>query len=123
MVLVDSSVWIAHLRDGQPALADLLTDGLVFMHEFIRGELACGNLKNRVTILSDLSVLPQAHRASDAEVLHLIDTRGLWGQGLGWADAHLLAAALVSNCRFWTLDKRLDRAASDLGLSYRYTSQ
>ena len=121
MVLVDSSVWIAHFRDGQPALADLLTDGLVFMHPFVCGELACGNLKNRVTLLSDLSVLPQAYRASDADVMHLMDARGLWGRGLGWVDAHLLAAALVSHCRFWTLDKRLDNAASELGLSYRNT--
>jgi predicted nucleic acid-binding protein len=123
MVLVDSSVWIAHFRDGQPELADLLIDGLVFMHPFICGELACGNLKNRVTLLSDLSALPRAHRASDADVVHLIDVRRLWGRGLGWVDVHLLAAALVSNCRFWTLDKRLDSAASELALSYRYTGR
>jgi len=123
MVLVDSSVWIAHFREGQPELADLLTDGLVFMHPFVCGDLACGNLKNRVTLLSDLSALPQAHRASDADVMHLIDVRGLWGRGLGWVDVHLLAAALVSSCRFWTLDKRLDSAASELALSYRYTGR
>jgi predicted nucleic acid-binding protein len=122
MVLVDSSVWIAHFRDGQPELADLLMDGLVFMHPFICGELACGNLKNRVTLLSDLSLLPRAHRASDADVMHLIDVRRLWGRGLGWVDVHLLAAALVSNCRFWTLDKRLDSAASELALSYRWVA-
>ena len=119
MVLVDSSVWIAHFRFGQPELADLLTDGLVFMHPFICGELACGNLKNRVALISDLSALPQAHRACDADVMHLIDVRKLWGRGLGWVDAHLLAAALVSNCFFWTLDKRLDIAASELALKYR----
>jgi predicted nucleic acid-binding protein len=119
MVLVDSSIWIAHFRDGQPELADLLTDGLVLMHPFICGELACGNLKKRLTLLSDLSALPQAHRASDADVMHLIDVRRLWGRGLGWVDVHLLAAALVSNCRFWTLDKRLDSVASELALSYR----
>jgi predicted nucleic acid-binding protein len=121
MVLVDSSVWIAHFRDGQPALADLLTDGLVLMHPFIGGELACGNLRDRVTLLSDLSALPQAARASDAEVMHLVEARRLRGRGLGWVDAHLLASALVSGCGFWTLDKRLRGAASELKLSFEPT--
>ena len=120
MVLADSSVWIAHLREGQPELVDLLTKGLVCMHPFIQGELACGNLKNRGSLLADLNALPKAQRVSDAEVMHLIEVRRLAGKGLGWVDVHLLAAALVSGCRFWTLDKRLDRAASELALSYRY---
>ena len=84
MVLVDSSVWIAHFRYRQADLAELLEDGLVLMHPFILGELACGNLKNRVSLLSDLEALPQARRASDADVMHLIDARKLWGRGLGW---------------------------------------
>jgi len=117
MVLVDTSVWIAHLREGQPVLADLLADGLVLMHPFVAGELACGNLKNRADILSDLAALPAAQRASDSEVMGLIDERRLWGRGLGWIDAHLLAAALLSNCRLWTLDKKLGLAASELQLS------
>ena len=119
MVLVDSSIWIAHFRSAQAELADLLAGGLVFMHPFVCGELACGNLKDRVALLSDLSALPQAHRASDTEVMHLIDVRRLWGKGLGWIDAHLLASALVSGCRFWTLDKKLESAAFDLALSYQ----
>jgi predicted nucleic acid-binding protein len=119
MVLVDSSVWISHFRDGQPELADLLMDGHVLMHPFISGELACGHLKNRIKLLGDLSALPHAHRASDAEVMHLLNVRRLWGRGLGWVDIHLLAAALVSLCRFWTFDKRLDSAASEFALSYR----
>ncbi len=120
MVLVDSSVWVAHLREGQSELARLLTEGAVFMHPFVSGELACGNLKNRANLLSDLRALPEARRVPDAEVMHLIEVRRLWGRGLGWVDAHLLAAALVSNCRFWTLDKQLGRAAHDLALNYRY---
>jgi predicted nucleic acid-binding protein len=119
MVLVDSSVWIAHFRVRQPVLVDLLTDGQVLMHPFICGELACGNLKNRASLLSDLNALPQAHRVSDADAMHLLDIRTLWARGLGWVDVHLLAAALVSNCRFWTQDKRLHRAASEMALSYR----
>ena len=117
MVLVDTSVWIAHFREGQPGLADLLSNGLVLMHPFVPGELACGNLKNRAAILSHLGALPAATRASDSEVMSLIEARGLWGRGLGWIDAHLLAAAILSNCRFWTLDKRLESAASELELS------
>ena len=87
------------------------------MHPFISGELACGNLKDRASVLADLDALPGAKLASHTEVLRLIDQQKLWGRGLGWIDVHLLASALLSNCRFWTLDKRLGRAAVDLGLS------
>lgn len=89
------------------------------MHPFVVGELACGNLKNRIVVLSYLAALPMATRATEAEVLRLIENHVLWGRGLGWIDAHLLAAALVSHCRLWTLDKRLASAASEMGLSYR----
>ena len=119
MVLVDTSVWIAHFREGQPALADLLSDGLVCTHPFVTGELACGNLKKRADILSDLNTLPSATRATDAEVMRLIEDRKLWGRGLGWIDMHLLAAALLSRGRLWSFDKRLGSAASGLGLRYR----
>jgi predicted nucleic acid-binding protein len=117
MVLVDTSLWIAHFREGQAALADLLSDGLVLMHPFVAGELVCGNLKKRTAILSDLAALPVVTRASDTEVMHLVEDRRLWGRGLGWIDVHLLAAALLSHCRLWTLDKRLESAASELRLS------
>jgi predicted nucleic acid-binding protein len=116
MFLTDTSVWIEHLRHGEPRLADRLADGLVLMHPFIAGELACGNLKKRSAILADLDALPQANVASTGEVRRLIEERRLWRRGLGWIDAHLLASALLSNCRVWTLDKRLEEAAADLGL-------
>jgi predicted nucleic acid-binding protein len=116
MILVDTSVWIAHLRERQPALAALLCDGLVLMHPFVTGELACGSLNKRAAILADLAALPVATRASDAEVMRLVEDRKLWGRGLGWIDAHLLASALISHCRLWTLDKQLKAAASELGL-------
>jgi hypothetical protein len=86
------------------------------MHPFIAGELACGNLKNRGAILANLNALPVAVSASHGEVLELIDGHQLWGRGLGWIDVHLLASALLSTCRFWTLDRRLARAVLDLGL-------
>lgn len=87
------------------------------MHPFVSGELACGNLKSRVAILSDLHALPPAKLASHTEVLQLIEDRRLWGRGLGWVDAHLLASALLSHCGFRTLDKKLGEAAAELGLN------
>ena len=117
MVLVDTSIWIAHFREGQPALADLLSDGQVLMHPFVVGELACGNLKNRSKILSELQALPPAAHASNSEVMRFVEDRRLWGKGLGWIDAHLLASALLSHCRLWTLDKGLFSAALRLGLT------
>lgn len=117
MVLVDTSVWIAHFREGEPLLTKLLSDGHVLMHPFVSGELACGNLKDRAVILSNLAALPAAGRASDSEVMHFIENRKLWGRGLGWIDAHLLAASLISRCQFWTLDKRLGSVAAEVGLA------
>jgi hypothetical protein len=117
MLLADTSVWIQHFRQGEPGLARQLTEGLVLMHPFVSGELACGNLKDRKAVLSDLHTLPKAHAATSIEVLQLIEDRKLWGRGLGWIDAHLLASALLSHCGFWTLDKRLGKAAAELGLN------
>jgi predicted nucleic acid-binding protein len=117
MVLVDTSVWINHFRHGEPMLAQLLTDGLVLMHPFVCGELACGTLKDRQQILSDFGALPAAKSASTEEVLDLIERRKLYGLGLGWIDAHLLASALLSHSRLWTIDKRLQAAASQLRLT------
>jgi predicted nucleic acid-binding protein len=74
-------------------------------------------LPSRLITLSDLQVLPPAKLASDSEVLQLIEERKLWGRGLGWVDVHLLASALLSQCAFWTLDKKLRRAATELGLN------
>jgi predicted nucleic acid-binding protein len=114
MVLVDTSVWISHLRKAEPVLAGLLSDGQVLMHPAVAGELACANLKNRAAILADLAILPAAKRSSDAEVARLIEERRLFGRGIGWIDAHLLASALLSNCRLWTFDSRLRSAAARL---------
>jgi predicted nucleic acid-binding protein len=78
------------------------------------GELACGNLQGRKTVLADFGTLPKATTASDAEVMLLIEKRELWGRGLGWVDAHLLASARLSHSRLWTLDKRLAETAGEL---------
>jgi predicted nucleic acid-binding protein len=117
MLLADTSVWVQHFRRGEPTLADRLSEGLVLMHPFVSGELACGNLKTRAALLSSLHALPAAKSASNTEVLELIEQRKLWGRGLGWIDMHLLASALLSHCGFWTLDKKLAETASELGLS------
>lgn len=116
MILVDTSVWIAHFRKAGSRLGELLSEGLVMVHPFVLGELACGNLRNRVRILSDLEALPRAVSAAHEEVMRLIEARKLWGLGIGWIDAHLLASALLSGCQFWTLDGRLLRAAAAAGV-------
>jgi len=116
MVLADTSVWIQHFRQGEPTLARCLSDGQILMHPFVSGELACGNMKDRNSILADLHELPSAELASTNEVLNLIEDRRLWGRGLGWIDMHLLASALLSHCALWTLDRRLGEAAAELEL-------
>lgn len=119
MILVDTSVWVDHLRKGERALESLLVEGAVLSHPFIIGELACGNMKNRVEILALLDALPVAEVASHEEVLHLVSERKLNGRGLGWVDMHLLASALVSQRPLWTKDKNLAAVARELDAGTR----
>lgn len=116
MILVDTSVWITHFRIGGSKLGDLLNQASVMVHPFVMGELVCGNLKHRTRILKDLEALPPAVSATHEEVVRLVEARKLWGLGIGWIDAHLLASALLSNCQLWTLDGRLARAAAAAGV-------
>ena len=101
MLMVDTSVWIAYFRHLRTELPEWLSEGLV----------------HRKLVLADLNALPQAELASNEEVFQLLDDRKLWGRGLGWIDAHLLASALLSGCRFRTLDLKLAQAATALGLA------
>lgn len=117
-MLVDTSVWIDHLRQGNDALAAGLEAGEVWCHPFIQGELACGNLGNRAEILSLLDALPWAPMATHGEVLAMVEDRGLMGRGLGWMDAHLLASCLLASLPLWTLDRRLAEAALALGIAW-----
>lgn len=117
MILVDTSVWVEHLRHGLPRLATLLQDGEVLIHPWVIGELACGNLRNRSQVLELLQGLPAATVASDAEVLLLIERDRLMGRGIGYVDAHLLASAQLSHCRMWTQDRRLAAVAQQQGLA------
>lgn len=112
MILVDTSVWVDHFRTGNTALARLLEGTEVLSHPFVVGELACGNLRGRREILELLDHLPAAHVVSHAEALHFLEANALQGRGLGWIDVHLLAAAAVSQCSLWSLDRRLAKAAS-----------
>lgn len=116
MILVDTSVWIDHLRRGDDALARCLDDGEVLMHPFVLGELACGNLQHRDEVLALLQDLPRASVADDEEVLYFIDRHMLMGRGIGYVDAHLLASASLSDpASLWTRDQRLQSVAKDLG--------
>ncbi|HEY1730009.1 MAG TPA: PIN domain-containing protein [Candidatus Baltobacteraceae bacterium] len=112
MTLVDTSVWIDYFRRGNSKLEDLLEDDTVLTHPFVIGELACGALPDRRRILADLAVLPRTNVAHHDEVLHLVENRALWSQGVGWIDCHLLASAIISRCNLWTLDLALQRAAA-----------
>ena len=122
MILVDTSVWIAHFRKGSQHFAELLSNSLALVHPFIVGELACWNLSNRARILSDLQALPSARSATHNEVIQLIEARKLWGLGIGWVDGHLLASALLSACPLWTLDRRLLRAAAAAGVELYHSA-
>lgn len=118
MVLVDTSVWVSHLRDGNAELARLLNDGQVMCHPFIIGELACFNIKNRSDVLSLLRLLPVIAQAGHREALHFIEQNQLMGKGLGYVDIHLSASARLAGVSIWTLDQRLDRVNRQLKLSY-----
>lgn len=118
MVLVDTSVWIDHLRRGNPGLSALLEEGAVLCHPFVIGELACGNLGNRDEVLKLLGELPSVPMAEHDEVLHLLGENRLHGRGLGWVDAHLLASAMLGGFRLWTRDRSLGRAAGKNCRSY-----
>jgi predicted nucleic acid-binding protein len=109
MTLVDASVWIDHFRYGNLRLRVMLEEGVVATHPMIIGELACGNLARRTATLGLLARLPSIPQVPDGIVLQAIESRRLWGRGIGWIDAHLLAASLISGVPLWTLGGRLAR--------------
>ncbi len=118
MVLVDTSVWVEHFRYGSIELEYPLNEGDVVCHPFIIGELACGNLSNRSEILSLLQALPLAKQAEHEEVMYFIENYKLMGRGLGYIDMHLISSSILSKVPVWTLDKKLKKVSSKLGLDY-----
>lgn len=120
MILVDTSVWIDHFQKGDAVLRELLTEARVLSHPFIVGELAMGNLRSRSLVLRSLQDLPEAVVAQDAEVLRYVSDQSLFGVGIGYLDAHLLASTqLTLGATLWTRDKRLARVAAKLSLAFR----
>jgi predicted nucleic acid-binding protein len=118
MILADSSAWIDMFRAGLPELERLLVHGEVVTHDFVIGELAAGNLKDRDHTLRLLQDLPRLGTAQNSEVLHLLHTHKLYASGLGWVDLHLLAAAKLHNCPIFTHDQRLSATARKLRIGY-----
>lgn len=120
MILVDTSIWIDHLRRRDARLVEILDDGLVLAHPWVTGELALGRLSQRNEILGLLRNLPAATLATDSEVLTLIENRKLFGIGIDYIDAHLLAATLLTpHASLWTRDKRLALTAEELRIAWQ----
>ena len=118
MILVDTSIWIDHIRNGDQCLAGLLGERKVLTHPLITEELACGNLKNRPYILGLLEDLPQAPQVDHDELLEFIARHKLNGSGLGAVDVHLLASAFLANAALWSRDQHLSKAARKFGISH-----
>jgi len=117
VILVDTSVWVDHFRRRNDRLEALLLEGQVLGHPAVLGEVALGHLRRRAEILGLLAELPQARPAMDDEALTFIERNALHRSGIGWVDAHLLAAAALSRTSLWTLDRRLAAVASRLSLA------
>ena len=115
MTLVDTSIWVDHLRHSDKHLAALLEAGQVLCHPFVVGELACGNIRNRTEILDLLKALPRVVVADHDEVMHFLTENRLHSRGLGWIDLHLLASTSLSKATLWTGDRALMNAAEQLG--------
>jgi predicted nucleic acid-binding protein len=118
LVLVDTSVWINHLREGDKNLTILLENGLVACHPFIIGELACGNMKNRNEIINLLNALPSVPLLEHYEIMEFIEGRKIMNQGIGYVDVHILGSAIIAETPLWTLDKSLNKIARELAIGY-----
>ncbi|MCC7307569.1 MAG: VapC toxin family PIN domain ribonuclease [Acidobacteria bacterium] len=117
MILVDTSIWIDHLRHPLRRLIDLLQEGFVLTHPLVIEELACGSIANRVRFLEEISMLPKATTIGHDQILHFITRHGLFAKGLGAVDTHLLSSAMVDRAEIWSRDRRLNGEAERLGLT------
>ena len=119
MILVDTSVWVDHLRSPDSEMMEQLNANNVIVHPFVIGELACGNLPNRAEVLRRLRLLPQIEQSTQDDVMSTVENKGLMGRGIGLIDAHLICSILDSGgILLWTRDNRLGRIAGELGVAY-----
>jgi predicted nucleic acid-binding protein len=113
LILADTSVWTDHLRTNDPLMIQLVAEERLLMHPYVVGELSMGILPDRMTFIRRLRQMDFAMRASDTEVSRLVEDNRLYGTGIGWVDAHLLASALLTEeVKLWTRDRRLNDAAA-----------
>lgn len=113
LILADTSVWTDHLRTNDPLMIQLVAQERLLMHPYVVGELSMGNLPDRTAFIRHLRQMEFATRASDTEVSRLVEDNRLYGTGIGWVDAHLLASALLTEeVKLWTRDRRLNDAAA-----------
>ncbi|MFM0222076.1 type II toxin-antitoxin system VapC family toxin [Paraburkholderia dipogonis] len=118
MILVDTSVWIDHIGRSEPILVELLLHDRVRIHPYVIGEISLGSLRDRPAVLRALNDLPRVPVATPDEVLFLVERQHLFGRGIGYVDASLLASAkLQPGVTIWTRDKRLKKIADELALS------
>ena len=118
MILVDTSVWVDHLRRGDAQLVTLLEANAVVMHPFVVGEIACSSLMDRAMTLGLLQHLPSAVVAEADEILGYIESKKLYEIGIGYVDVHLLASVALAGIKLWTRDKWLREVAQDLGYAW-----
>lgn len=117
-VLVDTCIWIRHFRERNPLLTAMLEDGEVWCHPVIIGELSMGTLRDRQPTLFDLSNLGRPPIASFSETHQMVEARQLWGRGIQWNDAQILASAVLGEIPLWTSDQRLCQIAVELGIGF-----
>ena len=118
MILIDTSIWIDHFRNENRLLSTLLMQGAVVMHEFIMGELAIGNFKNRKVVLSLLDSIPKLSKLTHDEFIYFLERNSFYGKGVGFVDIHLLGSSKLAGVKIWTLDRRLLELAIKQNLDY-----
>ena len=118
MVVVDTSIWIDFLYKGNSNMEELLINGNVATHEFIIGELSCGNIKNRESFFEMIKKLPAVESVLFNEIIFFINKHKLYGKGLGLIDCHILASVYLHNFKLWTKDKKLNQQAEELFIQF-----
>lgn len=118
-VVVDTNIWVFHWRQSNRLLMEMAEDGEIWIHPIVIGELSMGTLRNRDQTLWDLTRLGRPPLATDAETRQMVEARRLWGRGIGWNDAKILASVVIGNCLLWTKDQRLDEIAGEMDVAWR----